>query len=233
MPLMVEGMATKPGRVAAVARLQSAIGQMTGGDAPQGTAYPLWLRDLGFTRITQGNNPWALPNSLPSNIFGKQFGGSSFKDFMAKQASMLHPALRIPIEMAAGTQFFNGQQMPTDPKSIALNEMPSVSVLGSILGRDLRTGKQEDWRQRVGSLMGAKPYQITDNAQKSELRRQQDALDYTLKQLQKKAGDWSVRKTKSGYQVYNKVTKEKRGNYADPGDAEAASLNANGVRTSK
>jgi hypothetical protein len=230
IPLMMEAMITKPGRVGAIEKLQRSI---TGAHPEQGDAhvdYPLWMRDAGYTRLSGGPNPTVIPNVLPSNVLGKNFGKGDLspKDMLLNIASMLHPAGRIPLEVATGKQFFSGGSEPTSPLDIALANYPGAASVSAALGHDVRDTfsnaseqKTLNTGQRIGTFLGNKPYNVTDQMQISELRRQQDALDYAMKQINKKAGDWRVRKTSKGYQVYNEVTHQNFPvQYANAGDAQ-------------
>ena len=235
VPLMIEAMATKPGRVAAIQRTKSAIDQMLGGKGDQpGTnfpvAIPMWLRDAGFMRVTGGAEPWTIRDPLPTNVMGQTFGGG-LSQILLNQVAGLHPGLRIPLEQAFQKEAFTGRQPPGGMEYM-LNQMPFSSTLSSLLGTDVRSGAHLNAGERIGQLLGSKPYQVTEARQAGELRRQAQPFKTQVSQINKQLKEMNVamRTKKNGkVEIYNPETKRVLGTYGNVTDAMTAAIQQAGL----
>ena len=235
IPLLFEAMATKPGRVSAIKKTQDAISQMMGGDPNAGdynVAYPFWLRQGGFMRMSGGKEPWTLPDPTPLAMWGKTFGAQNPSDFLLDRVASLNPMAKIPLELAFKKQAFSGQKLPEDMKQYWMSQLPMMNTASYMSGTDVR-GNDLTTAQQLSGLLGSKIYHVTDKAQAGELQRQKDPLDARLSAVNKKLKESPqhvvIRKVKGGYKVVNDNTEETFGVMDTPASAMALAVQVAGL----
>jgi len=207
IPLIAEAMVTKPGRVSAVRKTQSAVDQLFGGGQPNEDGqykveYPWWLRDAAFMRIGgTDKEPMVLQDNTPLAQWKQTFGQQSFTDFIRNQAASLHPAIRAPFELGSKRELLTNREFKTIPEYLS-HQIPLSNQVGIATGVNLR-GKEQTNAERIASLLGGDITNVTDKVQSSELQRQKDPLDVQLAQANKKLESlgYEVRKVKNGYKV--------------------------------
>jgi hypothetical protein len=89
---------------------------------------PSWITDQGGFKITGGT--YLMPD-LGFNRIGQLSAQASDP---SKLLSMVNPALRVPLELAAGKKFYSGQQFSGKPTDVSGNGINSAlaSLLGAI-----------------------------------------------------------------------------------------------------
>lgn len=225
MPLMLENVFMRPGRVSAVQKMQKAFETSLGVPAQDmelgsyNVEYPQWLRDSGYMRLSGGRNPMTIRNPLPSNIFGDVFGGADFQEMLSGNLAKLHPGIQAPFELASGKQLFSGSGI-TDADAYVTGKFPVAAVAGAATGIEFPGQPEWDWKSRIGRLVGSKPYKITDQVQAGELRRQQDSVDAKVRELNKEIYPIQVQKTSKGWVIRNDENGRRFDKvFADPKDA--------------
>ena len=227
MPLMMESLATRPGRVAAGSQLNNFISNISGvhPNDTGGVPYPQWLQDAGFARYTDTSEPNVFSVPLPTQDLGRWFGGGGNLDSVAKEfLNNINPLAQLAIERGTGRSLYTGGQI--DPNE-ATYGAKKLGIVQNILDASGVTGKPDP--DRLNSILGIGTRQVTEQSQLSELRRQQDPVQAKMSQLNKELGDYEVHKLKNGYSVYNKTTKKtERSGFTTP---EQAMVYASGLST--
>jgi hypothetical protein len=218
MPLMVESLATRPGRMNLVPQLNRLISNMAGID-PSDTSelpYPQWLKEAGFARISDGQEPnvWSLP--LPPQDLARWFGGGGTPDSVAKEfLNNINPIAQTLIERGTGRNLYTGGQLDPNEANYAAHKL---GIVQNIIDASGASGKAIP--DRLNSLLGLGTRKVTEQSQLSELRRQQDPIQAQVGAINKDLGDFEVHKLKNGYSVYNKATKKaERTGFTTPEDA--------------
>lgn len=233
VPLMLESIATRPGRVTQTTKLNHLISNLAGQDPTDmhDVPYPEWLKEVGFAKISDGPEPnvWSVP--LPSQDVGRWFGGGT-PDSVAKQLlSNINPFAQMLIERGTGKNLYTGAQLPQDTGSYVEGKFGIAQNIGDMLGM----GKDPaSTVKAINALTGVGLYKDTEQRQLSELRRQQTPLQVDVSNINKNLGDFEVHKLKYGYSVYNKHFKmtEKSG-FSTPEDALIYAIGLNKKATGK
>jgi hypothetical protein len=200
MPLMVESLATRPGRMQLVPQLNNFLSTAAGIN-PNDTSelpYPQWLKDVGFARIGDGQEPnvWSLP--LPPQDLGRWFGGGNVQSLLHEGLSNINPIAQAGIEWGMGKNIFTGAQLDPNEATYAAHKFGVVqNILDTIDSSNAPAN-------RLNSAFGLGTRNISEKSQLSELRRRQDPLDVQIGKINKDLGNYEVHKLKYGYSVYNK-----------------------------
>lgn len=187
LPLQIEALAMHPGRVLAMPKGTTAIENLLGTksqDGDQGDVLPKWLKEMSsisLRRGSSGKNPRVLNlNSIPFSDIGRFTEGGQ-QGILRNLVSQLNPIARAPIEQAFGQKAFSGTPVGGNADYLA----GQVSPLNQAY--KLLTGKQKVMSpQTFNYLTGAGVQEITPGQQASELRRQQQPLKKTIRNLKKK-----------------------------------------------
>lgn len=206
-PLLMESMATRPGRIQGATQLNNTISNFFGVDPTERGQidYPQWLKDTGFARISDIGqaepNVFSVP--LPTQDLGRMFGEGTPHGFAQEILNNLNPILQTGIELGTGRNLYTGGQLDPNELQYAGHK---IGVIQNILDASGVTGKPT--ADRINAALGIGTRQVTEASQLSELRRQQDPLQAQVSQMNKELGDYEVHKLKYGYSVYNKATKK-------------------------
>ncbi len=201
IPLQIETLALKPGRMAQIPKGQKAIERLLGtneDDPSIGEVIPKWIREMSTIRLLgegHGRNAiyWGPPTPLQDlSIFeGGLKTREGREEFLGNLLSKLSPTLRIPIEQATGEQIFSGAPVKGDLQYSA-EQIPMARVISQLAqGKGGRTVKLPGTNiglpiKLVNYLLGSGLYEVTPQSQKGELRRQQDPLQAEIKRLKEK-----------------------------------------------
>lgn len=225
MPLMIESLATRPGRLMGGNQLNNFISNISGVH-PNDTSsvpYPQWLKDAGFARYTDTSEPNVFSVPLPTQDLGRWFGGGGNWDSVAKEfLNNINPAAQWVIERGMQRSLYTGGQIDPNEATYAAKKL---GIVQNILDASGVTGRADP--DRLNSIFGIGTRQVTEQSQLSELRRQQDPVQAKMSQINKSLGDYEVHKLKYGYSVYNKTTKKtERSGFTTP---EQAMVYASGL----
>lgn len=187
LPLQIEMLATKPGRIAAIPKATNAIEKLLGTDEEAsdiGIVIPKWLQETAPIRLDNeedGTNSefWSPP--LPFNQISEYTEGGK-TEILSRLASQGSPLGRIFAEQAMGKQFFSGAAIDND-KQYFSNQLP----LGRIGYKGLQSAQKKEGgltrTQLINYLTGINRVKVTPQLQKSELRRQQDVNNAKIQKL--------------------------------------------------
>ncbi len=194
IPLQLEMLALKPGRIATLPKGSKALEKLLGvegesSDIGGGEVIPKWIHEMSPIKIhgeEHGGNSVFFAPPVPFMDIGDWTEGSK-QEKLAWLLSQTSPVGRVPIELAEGKQLYSGAPIK-DVKQYFAGQVPSARTLSKAKGGDL-----SKW-QLLNYLTGASMYENTPKMQKSELRRQQDIesaklhklIDAKKKQAQKK-----------------------------------------------
>jgi len=190
IPLQLEALAMRPGRVAAVPKTFTAVEKILGTDeySDEGPiAIPKWLRDMAPIRLSgEGQAPWVLAPALPIHDIGRYTEGGK-QGILRSLVSQVSPMARIPIEQATGTKVFSGAPVGDNTQYLAEQVPMGRIALNALTKGEGPGGRKLKADQILNYLTGAGAYQIDPSEQASELRRQQDPLQAEISGLRKKA----------------------------------------------
>lgn len=180
IPLQLEMLALKPGKIATIPKGSRAIENLLGtrkegSDISDGETIPRWIREMSPIKLQgeeNGHNSVYFAPPLPFMDLGKWAEGTP-KEILANVLSQSTPALKIPFEQAYGRQLYSGAPIQSNTQ-YASQQVPLARVL-----EKLREGKMTKW-QWGNYLAGLSMYENTPQLQKGELRRQQDILNARL-----------------------------------------------------
>ena len=206
LPLMLEALYTRPGRVTQVNKINHLISNIAGVDATdlQDVPYPEWMKEAGFARISDGAEPnvWSVP--FPTQDLGRMFNVQSPDDLAKNVLGQINPLAQLLIERGTGRSLYTGAQLPSDNAAYAAGKFGVAKNVIDLLG----IGKDEaSTVKAINALTGLGIYKDTEQAQLSELRRQQDPLDVQVKQINSKIAPYEIHKLKDGWSIYNSKTK--------------------------
>jgi len=230
LPLFIEAMATRPGRVTAITKLNNWISNVAGVDPfdMQGIPVQDWVKDQGYARISNGSEPniWSIPfpaTQGPASWFGRGelmgHGGTA-----EKFVTSLHPLIQLPFEAAQAKNLFTGAPLDTSPGAF------SQDLFGII--RDAvalsKTGQSEaDTIKAINALSGIGIMKDTENAQISALHQEQNPLSHEIAVANAalKTKELEVNKLKNGYRVYDTFYKVPIKDFGNQADAYVYAMN--------
>lgn len=225
LPLMIESMATKPGRLIIAPKGSRAIENLLGInplDQDQ-TAYPEWLTQLGFARLSNGpTDPMVWSPGIPTQLPGDFLQGGDVQGILRNALGMTTPPIKYGIEKATGRSLTTGgptsagldqfaSTQAQDTLSAALNlsgasNLPGLDSLSSLLGGDKTYKNDKIWQ--FNKLAGLGVYKIGDTQQATELRRREQVIKSQLSRYNQQLGDYEIHQIKNGYRVYDPRTKD-------------------------
>ena len=187
IPLQIEAMALRPGRVAAVPKAQRAMEQALGTYDPEGSSIgeiiPQYLKEMSPIRLRgegEGKNAWYWNVPLPVLDVGRMAEGGPVGT-IKEVVSSVTPIARVPIELAAGKNIFTGQRIDN------LNEYFMQQLPIARQGYALQSGTQDPMSARMlNYLTGLGISSISESMQLGELRRQQDPVQQMQRELNEK-----------------------------------------------
>lgn len=200
LPLMIESLATRPGRMQGATQLNNTISNLAGVNPSDlgHIDYPQWLKDVGFARLTDEAEPnvWSVP--LPSQDLGKWFGGGTIDSILQNIGGSLNPIAQTAIERMTHKNLYTGSSINPDTGDYLGQKIGVIQTIKDLMDPN------KDLANKINKATGVGTRKVSENDQLSELRRQQTPLNAQLNQINKDLGDYAVRKLKYGYEVYNK-----------------------------
>jgi hypothetical protein len=109
LPLQIEALLTNPGKFTAYLHVKQNIEPLSEGE----DVVPQYFGDLGAIRLpfhSGGAQAYVAP-TLPLNDLFEYLPSSSPSRSIQKLGGQISPLLRVPVEEALGTQFFQGRQL--------------------------------------------------------------------------------------------------------------------------
>lgn len=188
IPLQIEAMAMRPGRVSAIPKGQAAIqrilGTDEGGYANFGDLDTMskWLQEMAPIRLRgegEGKNAlyWNAP--LPFGDIGKYTEGGQ-QGILRELVSGITPIAKAPIELATGRNLYTDIPYKGNLDFLA-NLLPTTR-----LGRQAQTGNLKGTKL-LNYLTGLGIQEVTPGQVQGELRSKQQSLSKQVKALRAKA----------------------------------------------
>lgn len=201
MPLQMEMLALNPGKMSQVPKGFNALQTLLGTDVqhlPMNEIVPSYMKDLASVRL-QGEGQNNLFGKLlgtsnaiygdvpiPLEDLGRQFAGSP-SDMLRRAFGQTTPPLRMAAELGFKKSALSGA--PTPPvRQYLQNQVPWVRLATQLAhpsrpNRVILPGERfaSPGQEIFNQLTGAGLKEITQQAQMSELRRQQDPLQARLR----------------------------------------------------
>lgn len=181
VPLQIENMFLRPGRMTIAPKLhrdiEAALGTDDTFDVAGLNVLPSWMRDAMYTTLVgegQGRNGtyWNPAAAFPQMDLANFFGHGP-SDMIENQLAGLTPALRVPIEAVTNHNFYSGNDSNSPLYSQAGGQVPLIRLaIGS--HENLGT-KLLNWATGLGI---SNP---TDANIRGELRSQQDIVQELLR----------------------------------------------------
>lgn len=208
IPLQLEMLAMRPGRVAVAPKGMRAVEELLGtrNEEPLpglGDLTPKWLRDQMPIMLRQGSadgsvNPlFAAPRLPYTDIsqYGEGLQEGSIRESLNAFLNGLTPAAKIPLELGTGRSLYTGAEIP-DTKNYLIEQVPMAGRFFTDQGKEalkrgapiatlhLPNGKTLKLSERMlNTLAGFSLKESTIQMQKGELRRRQDPLQRELHKL--------------------------------------------------
>lgn len=190
IPLQIEALAMRPGRVAVIPKGQAAIqrfmGTDEGGYANFGDldTVPKWLKEMAPIRLRgegEGKNSIYWVPALPFHDISRYIEGGE-QGLWQNFASQATPAIRIPFERATGKQVFSGANAGPAGQYFA-GQNPLLRNIYNIA-----TGKQDplSWKS-ANYISGLGIQEVTPGQVAGELRRQEDQTQAIIRGIREKA----------------------------------------------
>lgn len=177
MPLQIEALALRPGRIAAIPKGQRAMEQVLGTHDPEGSSIgeiiPQYIKEMSPIRLRgegESKNAWYWGVPLPFMDVGKMTEGGP-KGTLKNILSSTTPIARVPTEIAFGQNLFTGQKIKSVPEYL-MQQLPIARQ-----GMNIQAGTQDPMSARMlNYLTGLGIHSISEAQQLGELRRQQDPI---------------------------------------------------------
>lgn len=187
VPLQIEAMALRPGRIAAVPKAQKAMEQALGTYDPEGSSIgeviPQYLKEMSPIRLRgegEGKNAWYWNTPLPTMDLGRLLEGGP-AGTIKELVSGVTPVARVPMEIAFGKNVYTGQKI-SNPWEYAAQQIPIARQ-----GYALQAGTQDPLSARMlNYLTGLGIQSISESMQLGELRRQQDPIQQKQRERNEK-----------------------------------------------
>jgi hypothetical protein len=200
-PLMLEGMAIRPGKFVHYDMAKRALEKALGVPEDDQVVWPFWAEQAGKVRLQGGDEPFFMKDPAPLNVVNRLLGGDSPKDPLSNVINQASPLLKMPVEVATGQTLFN-QQPIEDWGDYYLSQIPTASIGARAAGAQLTpTETQTPDRsglEQVSNLLGVPIQRMTYNRQRGEIYRRMGNEDQFVSQFNKAlAGEFSIRKVTS------------------------------------
>jgi len=189
IPLQIEALALHPGRVATIPKGTAAIQRMMGTDVGYNQNDPLetipkYLREMAGVRLRgegEGKNAIYWVPSLPFQDISKYTEGGE-QGILQSILSQVTPVIRVPFEKATGKQVFSGANTGSNTQ-MGASQIPILNQIYNIA-----KGKQKIKSLKTFNYAtGAGAYEINQGQVAGELRRQQDPLQKSIRDIRAKA----------------------------------------------
>jgi hypothetical protein len=190
IPLQIEALAMRPGRVGMIPKGQAAIQSLLGTDEGGYNNFgdldtvPKWLKEMAPVRLRgegEGKNAlyWNAP--LPFQDITRYIEGGE-QGIWSNIASQATPALRIPFEKATGKQVFSGSPVGGNAQYLSSQNPLLRQIYNAVTGKEKLGGIKN-----INYLTGAGLQEIKPGQVAGELRRQEDPLQKQLRAMRDKA----------------------------------------------
>lgn len=193
LPLQIEMLAMKPGKVLNVKKGTNAIQEMLGTTEHEDPEWedriPKWIRDMQapqlggndnlLQRLLDTNNPVFSTMQLPVNDLNRLEGPRGIAQQITSEA---RPELKMLAEFGTGAQAFSGAPVGGG-FDYAAQTLPITNLLRKAAKKDSTNGMGKDvfnW------LTGAGIQEVTEQRQQSELRRRQDPIQQLITEARRK-----------------------------------------------
>lgn len=210
IPLQLESLFTRPGRVAVLPKglraMQELIGEETSQDPYPGLpeVIPDWIREFPSIQMQQetlGQDSIFLQPDFPINQL-QDFGGGfindeggfdaagGLKQFGSEVIGGGTPIVTMPFEYFSGHDIQTGAPITGSFKDQLLNQIPAIATQRAVMGGDYSKSQQkiplagQQLPERLLNYITGMGFRAnTPNRQKSQLRKDQDILDSILEKL--------------------------------------------------
>lgn len=188
LPLQLEMMATRPGKVQMATDLENLIEGIAGveNDDPKlERSIPDWIREMGAIQLTDGRNPTYSTMQLPTADLNRVSNNPS--EIFNEVISMLTPYVKVPIELGMEKQAFSGGPIGGTAE-YGVNQLPFGSMFRK-QKESLEEGEGLDVQTLINMLTGIGLQPVTEERRRGELRRQQDVLQSVIGEARKKRNE--------------------------------------------
>lgn len=187
-PLMLQALATRPGRLAVVPKGMRALDTLLGippGEKLPEDMIPKWIREMGGMQVgSVGGNPLELTPPLPP-FETAQYGEGGTQGVLSNLLSQLTPVVRAPAELAMGRTFYGNMPIKST-KDYLLNQVPAARTFNTVRSNQGDPTKNDTWVRLLNYLTGAGLHEVTPNQIKGELHRQIDQQQAYLRKARKR-----------------------------------------------
>lgn len=178
VPLMLETIATRPGKVLHYGMAERALSELMGqppvGKDTDQTTWPSWAKEAGGVRLGGGAEPTQLRDVSPLQSINRLVGGDKPADVVGNVLNQLSPGIKIPFEVGTQQTLFN-QQPIKNWNQYFLSQIPPVSQAARIAGSPLKISATDTPPKaaaiRIMNYLGIPVTTVTENQQQSELHR--------------------------------------------------------------
>jgi hypothetical protein len=193
LPLQIEALAMRPGRVAAIPKAQSAVQRFLGTEEDYNEfgdgVLPKWLKEMAPIRLSEENEEgksWVGVPALPFQDISKFVEGGK-RGILQSVMSQLTPGMRIPIEQTTGQTLFSGAPIRSDTEYFS-QQVPLARIGQQLIKSGEGIGGRGLTRDKlINYITGAGAHEIGPKQVASELRRQQDPLQNQIRDIRAKA----------------------------------------------
>jgi hypothetical protein len=214
-PLMMEQMATNPGRVLLPTKIGAALQTMLGvspGMAPfSGFPIPEYMQEPGMTRLNNEAEPsfltwgWGPQGILPSAVGQSRDPGTAARTALLAR---LNPGLRLPFEIARGRKYFGNKPIKSSADAI-LEEVNPFNRYAPFMNSGAITEKSgATLAEQAASLAGVPYYRATEKRQIGAAKFQTEKAKAQLGKINKVLTDKGYEfqtTTRQGQKIYRIV----------------------------
>jgi hypothetical protein len=194
IPLQLEAIAMRPGRVGVVPKFNNAIEAALGTENNfENAVIPKWMKEMGAVSLVgegEGKNALYWAPNLPIQDVTRFLEGGK-EGILREIMSTTSPALRIPYEQAFGESLFSGAPIKGQGQYAAqqipmANEIYGLLKKGGGAGEPSVGGRRLKMDQLINYLTGIGVQNVGERERASELRRQEDIAQFQVKDLRNK-----------------------------------------------
>lgn len=185
LPLQIEALAMRPGRIAGIPKATNAIESLLGTqDDDDLASIPKWMRQMSHVRLRgegEGKNAIYWLPGLPFDDIAKYTEGGG-RGIIKNIASQVTPFVKSPLEYASGKNLYTGANIKSGPE-YAAGHLPIARNLYNIA-----KGKQEILSPKTGRyITGVGIEEVTPAQRDAELRRQENQTQAAIRSIRDKA----------------------------------------------
>ena len=194
IPLQLEAIAMRPGRVAAVPKFNNAIEAALGTETNfENAVIPKWMKEMAPISLVgegEGKNAIYWAPQLPIQDVSKFLEGGK-EGIMRELMSTTSPLLRIPYEQAYGESLFSGAPIKSQGQ-YASQQVPLANEIFNLMKASESPGEPSAFGRRLKAdqlfnyVFGLGGHVVGERERASELRRQEDISQFQMKDMRNK-----------------------------------------------